>query len=296
MRFECELPDSPAMWALRSAGIDADGLFDLWHGTFTHRKKTTLPAIVNGEYFRSDPPRKVRLKVLAFDPHTHIGIDVASPSAARHIRRVLRRYSVQNNGQAVAQREHRALWKQINTILARDRLTYDKLRHGGVLTRRAIKSLMQLCQRIDPIQWHDIYRLFDQHSVPRPERLFTVQWLIRLFEKERDPDEEIGIPIYELVVPQVAEDLIRLIRDKRYRDRRWPLALALAKTRHPRAADVIVTLLPQGHNTRGALEALGKLPAHKHVDTIRRYLRHTNADVRHEAQKTLKKLKRSRGG
>ena len=92
------------------------------------------------------------------------------------------------------------------------------------------------------------------------------------------------------LVPAIAEHLIRFIRDKRYGDERWPLCLALAKTKHPKAADTIASILGQGVNTRGALEALGKLPAHAHIATIRKYLRDRNGDVRRQAKKALAKL------
>ena len=86
-------------------------------------------------------------------------------------------------------------------------------------------------------------------------------WLIEEFERDPMLDDQLSTRIYELTVPAIAEDLIRFIKDRRYGDKRWPLCLALAKTKHPQAADVIASILGQGVNTRGALEALAKLPA-----------------------------------
>jgi len=192
---------------------------------------------------------------------------------------------------AAEEREDKAVWAGIAKILKRDGLSYDEVMYeGGVLTPRAIEALMRFCEDTGPGRWWRIYELFHGRSVPKTHKVSTAQWLIKLFELERDANDQIGVGLWDWAVPEIADDLIRLIQDRRYGHRRWPLCLALAKTKDPRAADVIASLLGQGLNTRGALEALGKVPAAGHVDTIRKYLRDPDSDVRREAKRTLKKL------
>lgn len=281
------------MWALRAAGVEVEELFDFWYDVEIHERKK-LPAELTGYYFRDDPSVPLRVKVLVFEPHTHLEVDVAGAAVGRKIKATLDHYSVENDGKAVADREHKQLWREINKVLERDKLSYDKLQRGeGILTRRAIESLMKLCDTVDPIRQGSISDLFTGHWVAKPDRAFTAAWLIKQFERERDPFEQIGMRLWDIAVPAVADDLIRLLKDRHYGDRRGPIALALARTKDPRSADVIASVLDDEHMTRWALQALGKLAskgAAKHVEQIRKHLRHPDSDVRREAKKTLKKL------
>jgi hypothetical protein len=292
MRFEVSLPNTPGSWQLRAAGVEVPKLFDFWYDV-TIKRRRQVPAELAGEYFWAEPPLGVSVTILKFDKHTQLAVDVADGAVGNKIRERLEHYSVENDGDAVAEREHKQLWSAIEKILQRDKLSYDKLQmHQGVLTRRAIEALMQLCEGIDPVRQDNIHSLFIPQWLPKSEYAFTAEWLIGRFEAERDPNEQIGMRLWDLAVPAVADDLIRLLEDRRFRARRGPLALALAKTKDPRAADVIASVLDEDGVTRWALEALGKARngATKHVEAIRQQLRHRDNDVRREAKKTLKKL------
>ena len=292
MRFEVNLPNTPGLWQLRAAGVDVPRLFDFWFDV-TIKRKEKLPAELPGEYFRADPPVGLSVTILKFDKQTQLAVEIDDAAAGKKIRERLRHYSVENDGAAVAEREHKQLWAAIDKILRRDQLSYDKLqRREGVLTRRAMEGLMELAAEVEPIRRQSICDLFTDAWIAKADRAFAATWLIEQFEEERDPDEQIGVRLWELAVPAIADDLIRLLRDRRYRDRRGPIALALAKTKDPRAADVIGSVLDEEGVTRWALEALGKLKdrAAKHVEPIRKQLRHADNDVRREAKKTLKKL------
>jgi hypothetical protein len=243
-----------------------------------------------GRYFLSDRPVTVGLTVFDFEPHMRFQVEVASPAIGGKIRERLDRYSLGKNGRAVDEREHRQLWAKIEKILGRDGLSYDKLRRGGVLTRRAIESLFALCDKTDPIRWMSIYKLFDKVSVAKADRVSTAQELIKLFERDRDPDHEISIPIDELACPEIAADLIGLIRNPRHREHHWCLCISLARTRHPQAAEVIAPVVGDGVNTRGAIEALGMLKAVRYAWLVRKCLKDPNGDVRREAKKALRKM------
>src|SRR6476620_8774104 len=108
MRIEARLPDRPALWELRAAGVEVEDLFDFWYDVDIKGRRK-LPAELPGEYFRAEPPVPVRVKVLAFKPHTHLQIDVADAAIGRKIKTALDHYSVENDGQAVAELEHKQL-------------------------------------------------------------------------------------------------------------------------------------------------------------------------------------------
>jgi hypothetical protein len=151
---------------------------------------------------------------------------------------------------------------------------------------------MELAASAEPLRRQSICAQLTDTWVARPDREFTAKWLIEQFEQERDPDEQIGMRLWDLAVPAIADDLVRLLKDRRYRERRGPLALALAKTRDRRAADVISSVLDEEGMACWALESLGKLKerARPHAGQIRKLLRHRDSDVRRAAKKTLKKL------
>ena len=222
---------------------------------------------------------------------TRLQIEINNEAAGRTIRKTLNRYSFENDGQGLWWREHSALWEQILQTLKRHGLSHEKLECGDEqFTREAIESLIALCRQTQPIRRDEFHSLFGASNVSKVDRGFVASWLIKEFESGCKLNDQIGVRLWEQSVPAIADDLIGLIKDDRYGDERWPLALALAKTKDARAADVIITLLGKGVNTRGALEALGKLPAQKHASEIRKYLRDSDADVRREAKRTLKKL------
>lgn len=290
MKFDVRLPDSPAVWMIRAAGIHADRLADVWNDLASF-DRGRLPAKFSGEYFRTENPVKVELTVLAFEPHAHIQVETASQHIGRKIREKLARYSVEMQGEDVAEREHRELWGRIDDILGRDGLSYDQFEsREGVLTRRAIEGLAELCEQTDPIHWKNIYKLFTKDAVPRADRAFAAGWLIKLFKREKDPHEEIGLLIGDLAGREMIDELIPLIKERGYGERRWPLCLALIKMKHPDAADVLASVLGQGLNTRFIIETLGNLKANWQAGKIRRFLADPNPDVRAEAAQALGKL------
>lgn len=315
MRWEVNLPARMDIFALRLAGLDSDEVLRLRFRVL--ERKATLPAEVSCPYLFSDRPVTVRVIVFTFgaparvdtrvNPDgtisssgilspgvaTRYAFDVDDEEVGGRIRERLQCYSVENDGQAVSDREHRALWTRIEAILKLDGASYEKLqRRELILSRPAIESLMQLCEETEHPRKSNIYDLFNDQWVRKADRAFVAPWLVNLFANESDPGErsEISCRIDDLAVPQIADDLIRLLQDRRYGPSRGLLCLALAKTRDPRAAGIIASVLDDDGVTRWALEALGKLRAGAHAESVRRFLRHRDASVRREAKRTLKKL------
>jgi hypothetical protein len=172
-------------------------------------------------------------------------------------------------------------------------MTADDVSSGdALLNRAAIESLMELGRRVEPAHLSNITDLLANGHVERSDREMAVRWLIGLFREMRDPFErdQLSLRIGENTVPAVADDLERLIRERKYGGSRAALLLALAKTKRADAADVIASVLDEEHLASAALQALAKLKATRHADAIRRCLRHADSQVRREANKALKKL------
>jgi hypothetical protein len=295
MRFQINLPPRLDVWALRAAGVEVEGLSNLSMKVI--EGKARLPATVKGQYHPSKPPQEVSVTVFDFGngrrtSPAQMQIEIADEKIGRAVRKTLERYCFENDGDAVADREHKALWAEIEKILKRDKLSYDNLQRGeGVLTRRAIEGLMELCEKAEPIGRGDICSLFTDHWVPKSERAFVAPWLIRRFEQDYIWDDQLGMRIWDNSVPAIGEALIRLIEDRRYDHYRGPLCPALAKTKHLRAADVIASVMDEKWLGLFAMEGLKNLPdAKKHVEKIKKFLRHEDGDFRRAAKKLLKKL------
>ena len=109
----------------------------------------------------------------------------------------------------------------------RDCASYEKLGSGeAILSRRALESLMQLCDQTDPYRQANIHGLFTDRWVAKADRTFAARWLLKLFEAARNPYEQIRVRVWELATPQIADDLIRLIQDARFGARRRALHVA----------------------------------------------------------------------
>ena len=316
MRFEARLPAGIDTWALRAAGLEAHALSELSTARFEKKKAPSFPATIRCRYLHSDKPIEATVTVFGFGEReridrwldkdgkiviqrgkrpqsaTHLGIEIGDDLIGKAIQQKLDRYSLENDGEGAWWREHCALYDQIDQILKRDGLSNQMLQQGkGQLTRRAIESLMQLCAQIDPLKQGDIHHLFGGNWVPKEERGLVAAWLLKRFEADPETDDQLGMRIWDNAVPEIAEDLIRLIENRRYDHHRGPLCQALAKTKHPRAADVIASVLNENWMALWCLSALGKVRnAESHIPKIRPFLRHPEGDVRREAKRLLKKL------
>jgi hypothetical protein len=314
MQFEAKLPQGIATWTLRHAGLDTEAFgklsFDRFEG-----KKVSFPATVQSCYLRLDKSIPVVMTVFGFglperidrwmDENgkivvkrgaslkvpTHVQIEIADENAGNEIKKVLDYYSFENDGEGIFWRDHCALYERIDDALKPEGLSVAKLQRSAVLTRPAIESLMQLGEKAERFQWRDIHHLFGGKAVPKKERALVASWLIKRFEADFESDDQLGMRIWDNAVPEIAEDLIRLIEDRRYDHHRGPLCQALAETKHPRAADVIVSVMDEKWMAQWCLWALRKTRgAEKHIPKIQKFLRHPVSDVRREAKRLLKKL------
>jgi len=313
MQLEAKLPAGIAIWALRRASLDTEALCQLSLDRY-EKKTASFPATVQSRYLHLDKTIPVSITVFGFgvreridrsldengkivikrgtEPKipTHVRIEIADDDVGQEILQFLDRYSLENDGEGIFWRDHCALYERINDTLKPEALSVAALQRA-VLTRPAIEAVMQLGEKVERYQWGDIHHLFGGNAVPKKERSFVAPWLLKRFEADPESDDQLGMRIWDNAVPEVAEDLIRLIEDRRYGHHRAPLCQALAKTKHPRAADVIVSVIDEKWMAQMCLDALGKTRgAEKHIPKIQKFLRHADSDVRREAKKLLKKL------
>ena len=314
MQFEAKLPGGIDAWAMGRAGLDTEAFIELSLARF-EKKKPSFPATIQSRYLQLSGNIPVTITVFGFGENeridrwcdakgkivikrgtrpkipTHIGIEIEDNKIGKEIRKVLDYYSLENDGEGIFWRDHCALYERIKAVLKTEGLSTDKLEEGEVLTRPAIEALMQLGEKVDRSQWHDIHGLFDDDAVPKNERPFVARWLLERFETDPESDDQLGMRIWDNATPEIAEDLVRLIEDRRYDHHRGPLCQALAKAKHPRAADVIASVMHEKWMALFCLDALGKTRgAEKHIPQVQKFLRDADGDVRRAAKKLLKKL------
>jgi len=223
-------------------------------------------------------------------------IEVADAAIGQKIQAEVLRYTANNRAVALADEEHKALYARIAKILAPDGVTPQDVQADNVtLSRRAQEELMRLCEEVRHTERHSVYWQFTKGQVPKADRAFVARWLLARFAVEKDPSVRNDISTVflnhsDLILRDLAEELIRLIKDSRYGTTRSGLIEMLAKTKHPQAAEVIASVMAEGNLAWSALRGLGSLKAKQHEAQIRRYLRDTDSEVRLEAKRALKKI------
>lgn len=291
MAFEINLPQRLDVYLLRCAGLHTGDYHDRMMDVVINRAK--IPFEVRLAYFLSDPPATVTVVRLSSARDARLRITAPTAKIERDLRGYLERYSTENGGEAVAEREHAALWNEIESILAREQLSSQAVSSGQVLlNRRASETLIDLAARTERTRRSNIIDLFANGKVVRDARDLVARWLIDQFTANPDPFErgQLALRIWENTIPAIGDDLIEIIHNRNFGESRAGLLMALARTKNPRAADVIAAVLHEDGMPWAGLQALAKLKAIHHIDMVRPLLRHRDADVRREAKKTLKKL------
>jgi len=94
----------------------------------------------------------------------------------------------------------------------------------------------------------------------------------------------------EVADASVFDDLVELARDKRHGRARGMLPVALAKTKHPRAVEVLIELLDDEEIAGNAVYALRLLAPPEARSAIERFVDHPQSWVRNEARRALAKI------
>jgi hypothetical protein len=295
MNFEVELPRGKPNWILSAAGLRADMFTKLAMDYFDG--KISLPVEFDCEYFLADTPVNPRITVFDFGGLTtaaRVKVEVSEEVIGKRIREIVSRYSVKNNGEAIIESERNDIHARINQILSRDRMTIGDIdKCSGVISQPTLELLMKLFEGTD-YRWRgDVSWVFKKELIAKADRPFVAKWLVNLIPHERNPSvwSALATPLMNgLVVPEIADALISLIKDKRYGLVRGAFCEALCHTKDPRAAGVIVSVVNEADMTRWALECLGKLRAAEYIEQIRGFVRNTNPEIRREAKRSMAKL------
>lgn len=290
MAFEISLPRSIHAGLLRWAGMVVDAYIERYMRTSIEGEP--LPFEVELPFILSERPLNITVTMLHMGEVVRLRLAAPDSLIEQNIREYLERFSSENDGQAVVDRESKALWARIDAALAPAGLSVAQLHRGALLSRRAIESLIELAEDVARPEIAAITDLFANGPVEPRDRAFAVQWLLQMFTVNPDPHDraQLSLRISENTVPAVAENIIQLIENPKYGESRFGLLMALAKTKHPGAADLIASVLHEKHLAWPGIEALAKLKATQHVDKIRPFLRDPNPDVRRQAKKALSKL------
>jgi hypothetical protein len=291
MQFEVNLPARLDVWALRTAGLEVDDFLEITCDSKYILGQRPPPTNLPLPYYLSEKPVFVRVSLLSSDRQkSRLRIEVDNPKIGTAIRKHLNHYSVENAGAGIADREHRELYRKINAVLATGKASYDKLQAGAAeLTRPLMEKLIQLCKATPRIHRQDIRSLF-AHAVRRDHE-FAVRWLLKEYESEPDPDDrgDLSLRIWETAVPAVGDEIIRLTAG----ERPGPdcgLVMALAKIKHPRAAETIASVIHRKDMAWSCIQALVKLKASQYAGLIQEFLRDPDSDIRREAKKALRKF------
>ena len=290
MQFEIKFGGNE-VWIMRSAGVEMDAYQEMWLQNLT--KKAKLPAVVTCPYFLSNEPVQVQITILAFG---HLKIEVADDDIGKKMQAEISRYTALNVGFVVADEEHKALYARIGKILEPDSVTPEDVEANKVtLSHRAQEELMALCEQTHHAHRGKVYWQFTKSQIPKEDRAFVARWLVNRFAVEKDPCVRNDISTVflnhsDLPVRELAEDLIRLVQDSRYGMSRSGLIDLLAKPKHPRAAEVIASVMNEDRMAWSTLRGLGNLKAGQYAEQIKKYLRAADSEIRLEAKRALKKI------
>jgi HEAT repeat protein len=233
-------------------------------------------------------PIAVRVTVLRYGMPTDLRIEIGDRAIGNQLKKQLLEIAAKYKKEADAELQHSQTYQEIDRILAGYGLTYDDVRHlGKPLPSPAVQKLMALCEKAPSGTAMGIHILLT--DVARPDRERVARWLVEEFKKPRASDQ-LGVRIYEIAVPAIGDELVKIIENRRFGERRGDLCMSLAKVKHKRAAEVIASVLEDDGCTIWAIRCLGKLKAREHADRIRKYLRDREPYIRREAKKTLGKL------
>src|ERR1039457_588297 len=118
MHFSVRLPDRLPCYALRRAGVDAAAYFDHWldrvqrnapHWYDPVKRNTPVTFEVTSFYCLREKPVEVRIASRHDVYGVHLSIEVEDEEIGRKIQNALARYSVENSGSALDEREHKLL-------------------------------------------------------------------------------------------------------------------------------------------------------------------------------------------
>jgi HEAT repeat protein len=166
----------------------------------------------------------------------------------------------------------------------------------GVRYVTAVPVLVRWMQRVDDrYVKNDIVR-----SLAVPWAIEAAPALLTEFQAgdpAQDPPNTsprwvVGLALGAIADPSLADELIALATDPRWGPARGPIVRELVKTRDPRAAALLVTLLDDPAVSVDAVVGLGNLADPATRSAVEPFLAHPDSYVRNEAKKAARKIDR----
>jgi len=234
----------------------------------------------------------VQMTVFSTRPWARIKFEIDDDKLAAEIRQKLLKYSTEDkNGNVYKDWNTRQI---SNQILAHDGLTTKDIQNrNGIISQGCIDALMRHYDETESRFRCDICWLFTRDAIPKTDQARVAKWLMKHLAqtKNRSDGSRIVEQLYNhLAVPEIADDLIRLLTNRSFKGRSGFLLDVLAKTKDRRVLDVAVTVLDDDELTQSALTIIGRRKAKQHVERVRRLLSHSRSNIRREAKKTMKAL------
>jgi hypothetical protein len=241
----------------------------------------------------------VHMTIFSAPPWARIKFETDNDELAGKIRQKLLKYSTEDkNGNIYKDWNTRQI---SNQILARDGLNMNDIQaRKGVMSRDCLDALMRHYEETESRFRYDICWLFTREAVPKTELVRVAKWLVNHLAQTRDfsSGDRIQEQLYNhLAVPEIADDLIRLLTDRNFKGRSGFLLEVLAKTKDRRVLEVAASLLDEDTITQrddylanSALAIIGRRKAAQHVERVRKFLSHRSPEIRREAKKTMKRL------
>jgi len=289
MNFEVKIKGNE-VWTMRAAGVEMDAYQELDFKVTTGKAK--LPATVTCPYFLSDKPVDVQITVLASN---HFRIEVADARIAKVIQKAVKHFDPFSHGPA-SNRAHKARYARFHKILMPDGYTAEDVEAGDVtLSRRAQEALMKLCEAVHFTERSDVYWQFRDGKIPKEDRVFVARWLLQRFAVEKDPAlrddiDTVFLGHSDLILRELADDAIQLLKTPRLAVSRSGMIYYLAKLKHPQAAELIASVMDEDRLAWMSLRCLGDLKAKQYEARVRKYLRDPDSEIRLEAKRALKKM------
>ena len=261
------------------------------------RRQEELPKSVVCHCTLHGDPQPVRMTFHSTMPWARIQFEVDDAALGNEIRQKLLVYSTENQNGTIYKDWHA---RQVtNEILARHGLDMDSIQLGNVtMSRSCIDELMQHHDALDLRSGRrDVIWLFKSRVLPKAEQVRMSKWLVSHLAKVRNVSDGTYIveQLYnEFPIREIADDLIRLLKDQNFKGRDWALFSVFARTKDKRVLEIALWLLDavpgDNYMTQHALAAIGRRKAKEHVERVRPFLKHASAEVRREAKKTMKAL------
>jgi hypothetical protein len=149
---------------------------------------------------------------------SHVQIEVADHSIARQIQEVLFQYSTEHFRSDQPPPGPLSTRTRSIEILQRDGLTLEDIQYGTKqMSSHCVDALMQLYDEIESAFRNAIVLGFSRATLFHDDLTRAARWLVNHLVREKDPDTRSWILMdlhNHLAIPEIADDLIRILKDR----------------------------------------------------------------------------------